>query len=110
MVGLVTTIVEAPELLAQQYVPQASYDMCAAQGISTIGNAAGNANLLNLFGQNKPVDPLPSGFTARGIVAMFFTVLSAVLGLATIAWYGLHQLESDAVPKNEPSDIEVISQ
>lgn len=96
MVGLITTIIEAPELLAQQYVPQASYDLCTAQGISTSANAAGNVDLLDLTGQITPPGPLPSGFTGRGIAAMFFTVLSAVFGMATIAWYELQQLEADA--------------
>lgn len=107
MVGLISTMVEAPELLAQQYIPQASYDLCAAQGISTIGNAAGNVDLINLAGQTKPVGPIPTGFTGRGIAAMSFSVLSAVMGLATIAWYGLHQLESDVSAAPEDDSVEV---
>lgn len=112
LAGLISTIVEAPELLAQQIVPQASYDLCTSQGIATNANAAGNTNLLNLSGQNKPVGPLPDGFTGRGVAAMFFSVLSALLGMATIAWYGLHQLDADAdVAKSEsvqtnPEDVE----
>ena len=96
MVGLISTLIEAPELLAKQYVPQASYDLCTAQGINTLGNAAGNSELLDLTGQNSRIGPLPSGFTGRGIAAMFFSVLSAILGMATIAWYGLHQLDADS--------------
>lgn len=96
--GLISTIVEAPELLAQQYVPQASYDLCAAQNIATNANAAGNTDLLNLSGQNAPVGPLPDGILGRGIAALFFCGLSALIGMATIAWYGLHQLEDDATP------------
>lgn len=96
LAGLISTLVEAPELLAQQYVPQASFDLCNAQGINTLGNAAGNSDLLDLYGQNSPPRPIPDGFTGRGIAAMFFSVLSAILGMATIAWYGLHQLDTDA--------------
>lgn len=101
--GLISTMIEAPELLAKQYVPQASFDLCTEQGISTIGNAAGNSDLYNLQGQIKPPGPLPSGFTGRGIAAMFFSVLSALIGMATIAWYGLHQLDSDAEAAQQAS-------
>lgn len=95
--GLITTLIEAPELLTKQYVPQAVFDTCSAQGVNVLGNAAGNSDLLNLSGQRTPVGPLPLGITPRGIVALFFCALSAVIGMATIAWYGLHQLKYDHV-------------
>lgn len=95
LAGLISTMVEAPELLATQYVPQESYDLCTAQGINTLGNAAGKSDLLDLQGQISPPGPIPDGFTGRGIAAMFFSVLSALIGMFTIAWYGLHQLEAD---------------
>ena len=51
------------------------------------GNAAGNTvDYLNLDGQNEMPAPLPSGFTARGIVALVFSCVSAFLGIAVIAW------------------------
>jgi iron transport multicopper oxidase len=60
-----------------------------------MGNAAGNTvNLLDLSGQNAPPKPLPAGFTARGIVALVFSVISGLLGVATIIWYGLAGAES----------------
>jgi len=53
------------------------------------GNAAGNTeNYLDLKGENRAVAALPAGFTARGIVALVFSCIAAVLGMATIAWYG----------------------
>lgn len=100
--GLITTLIEAPELLSKQYVPQESFDLCTAQGISAVGNAAGNVNLLDLSGQVAPPGPLPGGFTGRGIAALFFSVLSAVLGMATIAWYGLQQLHQ--VPSDKEDE------
>lgn len=95
-VGLISTLIEAPELLALQTVPTESYDLCTAQGINILGNAAGRSELTDLTGQISPPGPIPDGFTARGIVAMFFTVLSALIGMFTIAWYGLQQLEADS--------------
>ena len=31
---------------------------------------------------------MPEGFTAKGIVALVFSALSAVLGMVVIGWYG----------------------
>lgn len=45
-------------------------------------------DLLDLRGQNTPPQPLPEGFTAKGIVAMTFSIVAAVLGMAVIGWYG----------------------
>ncbi|OLN85725.1 Iron transport multicopper oxidase FET3-like protein 3 [Colletotrichum chlorophyti] len=92
--GLVATIVEAPEALQDLKIPQAHLDVCHAAGVPTKGNAAGNTkNVLDLTGENKPVGPLPEGFTAKGYVAMFFSCVAALLGLAVISWYGV--IESD---------------
>lgn len=62
-------------------------DVCRAASVPYQGNAAGNTmDVLNLDGQNKMPAPLPSGFTARGIVALVFSCVSALLGMAVIAW------------------------
>ena len=86
--GLAATLIEAPlELQKNLTIPQNHYDVCHADGLPIAGNAAGNTvNLLNLDGQNKSPDPLPSGFTPRGIVALVFSCVSAFLGMAVIAW------------------------
>lgn len=53
-----------------------------------VGNAAGNTkDFLDLTGANVPPKPLPAEFTTKGIVAMTFSVLAALLGLAVISWY-----------------------
>ncbi|EHK98875.1 putative Iron transport multicopper oxidase FET3 [Glarea lozoyensis 74030] len=63
---------------------------CQAKNTPMLGNAAGNTkDLFDLSGQTHPPNPLPAGFTTKGIVAMTFSVLAALLGLAAIAWYGL---------------------
>lgn len=47
------------------------------------GNAAGNTeDLFDLTGENKQVAWHPAGFTAKGIVAMVFSCVSAFLGMA----------------------------
>lgn len=35
-----------------------------------------------------------SRFTARGIIALAFSCVSGVLGLAVIAWYGMAEVKS----------------
>ncbi|KAI9845595.1 MAG: hypothetical protein M1838_001679 [Thelocarpon superellum] len=88
--GLVATMIEAPTELQKtlQLTPD-HLSTCRDQGIPTAGNAAGNtADLLDLSGNNYPPAPLPDGFTARGIVALVFSVLSAFIGMAVITWYG----------------------
>jgi len=58
------TFVEAPlDLQKTLKVPENHYAACAAGGVPTAGNAAGNtANFLDLTGQNAPPGPLPTGY------------------------------------------------
>jgi len=82
-------------------IPQNHYDVCKAGGIPTEGNAAANTeDYLDLKGQNKQVGWLPAGFTARGIVALVFSCVSAVVGIIFLVVYGL----SDLKFKGEESD------
>ncbi|KAL9074797.1 MAG: hypothetical protein Q9157_004263 [Trypethelium eluteriae] len=94
--GLMATMVEAPLVLQETLkIPDNHYQVCRDQNALTQGNAAGNTvDLLDLKGQNLPPAPLPDGFTARGIVALTFSVISALLGIAAIAWYGAAPLGS----------------
>ena len=74
-------------------IPEDHLAACAAQGIPVAGNAAGNTvDLTDLSGERLPPDPLPKGWAARGIVAMAFSVLSAVLGCGFVGWYGMEEI------------------
>jgi len=86
--GLVATMIEAPEDLQKSLrIPEDHLEACRAQNIPVAGNAAGNSkNLFDLSGAAKSPDPLPSGFEARGIVALVFSCLAAILGMAVISW------------------------
>jgi iron transport multicopper oxidase len=87
--GLAAVMVEAPTYLQEHLaIPQTHYDVCAASGTLTAGNAAGNTeDFYDLTGENRAVAPLPAGFTARGIVALVFSCVAAFLGLASIVWW-----------------------
>ena len=47
---------------------------------------------MNLDGQALSPNPLPKGFTPRGIVALVFSIIAGLLGVAVIAWYGMGEL------------------
>ncbi|KAJ9133544.1 Multicopper oxidase [Pleurostoma richardsiae] len=98
--GLIATMVEAPlELQKTITIPQDHLDACSAAGVPVTGNAAGNTeDFLDLSGEPKPPKRLPSGFTARGIVALVFSCICGILGVAVVAWYGMA-----AQPDQEPS-------
>lgn len=97
--GLISTMVEAPpQLQSSLTVPADHYKVCEAQGIPTAGNAAGNTvDLFDLKGEAAPPPPLPAGFTARGIVALVFSCVSAFVGMAVIVWYGMLPIANQGV-------------
>jgi len=93
--GLGMLLIEAPTQLQQRSsIPDQHYEVCRANGVAYQGNAAANTeDLLDLSGQNKQPPFLPGGFTARGIVALVFSVISAFLGMGFIVVYGMSDLK-----------------
>ncbi|KAL7944458.1 Cupredoxin [Trichoderma barbatum] len=89
--GLLATFVEAPLEIQKQFtIPEDHLAVCAAAGVPSEGNAAGNtANFLDLTGENKAAPTIPGGFTPRGIVALVFSCITGILGVIVVAWYGL---------------------
>lgn len=91
-------MIEAPLAIQDQLsnnIPADHWKVCEVGKVPTKGNAAGNTvDLLDLSGENKSPDELPAGFTARGIVALVFSCLSAFLGMAIIAWYGMKPVKT----------------
>jgi iron transport multicopper oxidase len=87
--GLAVVLVEAPiELQKTLTIPQDHWQACDASNTLKEGNAAGNTeDFYDLAGANTSVPPLPAGFTTRGIVALVFSCIAAVLGLVSIVWY-----------------------
>ena len=86
--GLVATFVEAPlDIQRTITIPEDHLQACNSGGVMTAGNAAGNTeDLYDLTGENKAPPPLPEGFTPRGIVALVFSCIAAVLGMISIVW------------------------
>ena len=92
--GLVSTFIEAPLQIQQTiHFPDIMTQQCQRQNIPITGNAANhteaNGGLLDLTGEPSAPPPLPAGFTAKGYGAMAGCCMAAIMGLITIAWYGL---------------------
>ncbi|RAK74980.1 ferro-O2-oxidoreductase [Aspergillus fijiensis CBS 313.89] len=93
--GLAMTFVEAPALVQERLtIPADHWEVCRAAGVPDEGNAAANTvDYLDLTGQNAQPAWLPAGFTARGIIALVFSCVSAVVGMGFITMYGLSDLK-----------------
>ncbi|KAK9475095.1 Cupredoxin [Dipodascopsis tothii] len=92
--GLALTLIEAPKQLQEQVIPDDFINACKAGGFSYEGNAAGTTDWLDLTSQNKAPGTIAAGFTARGIVALVFSCVSAFVGMGFIAWYGSTELKA----------------
>ncbi|CAI5760785.1 unnamed protein product [Candida verbasci] len=94
--GLAIVLIEDPMGIQNNETQQLTENhkqICEKVGVPWQGNAAGNStDFLNLYGQNVQEKRLPTGFTARGIIALVFSCVSAILGLATIAYYGMNDI------------------
>ena len=95
--GLATTFIEAPlEMQQRLTIPADHIAACRAANVAYTGNAAADTeDYLDLSGQPKQAPWIPyGGFTTKGIVAMVFSVLSAVVGITTIAVYGMSEIKT----------------
>ncbi|EFW18765.1 iron transport multicopper oxidase FET3 [Coccidioides posadasii str. Silveira] len=74
-------------------IPESHYATCRAARHLYEGNAGGNTeNFLDLSNQNVPPPPLAPGFQPRGIVALVFSAIAAVIGLRLL--YGTDWMRS----------------
>jgi iron transport multicopper oxidase len=110
--GLAITMVENPlDLQKNLKIPKDHYKACEEAKVPTVGNAAGNTkDLLDLSGANVSPKPLPTGFTAKGIVALVFSIIAAFIGLAVISWYGAAPLgaSTQAAAEREVAQAEMV--
>lgn len=88
-VGLAVQLVAAPAQAqgALSEVPGVMYEYCRELGKGSAGNAAGHASATDLSGLTLGPFPQRLGWHSRGIGAMAGCVLTAVIGMATVAWY-----------------------
>ena len=107
--GLAIQLIEDPQNIqknSSQQITDNHKQICEKVGISWEGNAAANTkDYLDLKGENVQHKRLPTGFTARGIVALVFSCIAGVLGLATIAYYGMNDIKD--VEERVARDLDV---
>jgi iron transport multicopper oxidase len=96
------TLVEAPLEMQQraktiQAPPAALAQQCLAQNLPASGNAAGHASATDLSG--LPTGPFlqNNGWHTKGILAMTGCVLTAVIGMFTVAWYAIGALSEEEI-------------
>ncbi|AMD20196.1 HDL548Wp [Eremothecium sinecaudum] len=89
--GLAAVFIEAPELLQSRVSLTDNYkEICSSGNIPISGNAAGHSDSwFNLKDAPKQPPPLPTGFTAKGYIAIIVTSLVGIFGLYTITNFGL---------------------
>lgn len=95
--GLASVFIEAPLQMQERLtIPDNHIAACKAAGVAYQGNAAADTeDYLDLSGQPKQSSFIPyGGFTTKGIVAMVFSVLSALVGITAIAVYGMSDIKS----------------
>ena len=107
--GLAIVLIEDPEGIQKQESQQITdnhKEICEKVGVPWEGNAAGNTeNYLDLKGENVQHKRLPTGFTAKGIVALVFSCIAGVLGLAAISYYGMTDIKN--VEQRVARDLDV---
>ena len=77
--GLAFQLIEDPQgIQKNEKITDNHKQICEKVGVPWEGNAAANSkDYLNLVGENVQVKRLPTGFTAKGIVALVFSCISA---------------------------------
>ena len=107
--GLAIVLIEDPEGIQKQESQQITdnhKEICEKVGVPWEGNAAGNTeNYLDLKGENVQHKRLPTGFTAKGIVALVFSCIAGVLGLVAISYYGMTDIKN--VEQRVARDLDV---
>lgn len=94
--GLASVFIEAPVQMQERLsLPDDHIAACKAADVAYEGNAAANTeDFTDLSGQPKQSGWIPYGsFTAKGIVAMTFSIISALVGIAAITVYGLSDIK-----------------
>ncbi|CAD6564626.1 MAG: ferroxidase fet3 [Tremellales sp. Tagirdzhanova-0007] len=87
--GLAAVFIEAPETFqANTTIPQAMYDQCDYWSLPTSGNVVGLNSTTDFAGEPSGPFPLVMGWTPKAIGALAGCILTALVGFATVVWYG----------------------
>ena len=97
--GLAMLVLVAPDQVARTIdVPDVIPQQCRQLGYPTAGNAGGVLNSTTSFGALRPpAQPLVTGWTGTMIGTFITCIISALIGLTTIAWYGFSTGEGEDI-------------
>ncbi len=103
-------VIEAPEQAQQRManlLPGSVPQQCLQSGLSATGNAAGLNSTTDFTGlmATEPV-PLENGWTPKAIGAFVGSALSALLGLATVIYYGLSGSKEEGQSEGEEKEAQ----
>lgn len=105
--GLAAVIISAPELAASQLrLPSEMAEQCRMMNLPTSGNAGGIENSLTNFGAlPSPPEFLHAGWTDTMIGTFVACIVSALIGMATICWYGFSTGETEEEEEEEVQEL-----
>lgn len=88
-VGLAALVITSPgEFMNNITVPQGMLQQCQAQGLPYSGNAGGLQSLTDFGTLSRGPTPLEAGWTAKAVGTFVACLVTCLLGMATICWYG----------------------
>ena len=90
-------MIEAPEKFQElnTTIPDQIYDQCKAWDRPTSGNVVGTYSTTDFKGQPWGPFPLKMGWTPKAIGALAGCIITFLVGLATIIWYGWGSLDEE---------------
>lgn len=108
--GLATIMITDPDWTQSELtIPDVVTQQCAAQGIATSGNVVGLQSTSDFKGEPYGPWPLVMGWTPKAIGALAGCILSAILGFATIIWYGWGELEQGEIEQEIQRKNEIMA-
>jgi iron transport multicopper oxidase len=106
--GLAAIFVEAPEMMQERLkIPDFMIDQCETLKVPHSGNVVGKNSTTDFAGQPWGPFPLKLGWTPKAIGAMCGCIITFLVGLATIIWYGHGDLSEDELEEEVRRDIEI---
>jgi len=106
--GLAAVFVEAPEIFQKNasIVPQAIYDQCKYWNTPTSGNVVGKLSATDFKGQPWGPFPVVMNWTPKAIGALAGCILTALVGFATVVWYGWGGLDESEMEEEVRRKLE----
>lgn len=104
--GLAVVMIEAPEKFqAQTTLPDQITDQCKWWNLPTSGNVVGLNSTTDFKGQPWGPFPLVMGWTPKAIGALAGCIITAIIGFATLVWYGWGELDEEELEEEVKRNV-----